>query len=129
MIRKFPTYEEASFFVEEKRSEGYYATILNEGTGFLWGPPTVGGFRVFVSDEPGEIPEEPIDDSDHWLTRFLRVGFVAVLIVGGVAAVIGALIAFVTTFQILLGLLVVLVIAVGGGYLVTRINFRDPPGE
>lgn len=125
MIRKFSTYEAASFYVEEKRAEGYHATILNEGTGFLWGPRTVGGFRVFVSDHPtdGSEPEVPADES--WPTRILRYGFVVVLVVGLVVALISALLAIGATLNLLFGLFVVFAIAVGGGYLITR--FRPPP--
>lgn len=130
MIRKFSTYEEASFFVEEKKAEGYHATILNEGTGFLWGPRTVGGFRVFVSDEPGTLPDEELQklgEDDSFLTRALRYAFVAVLLIGVITAIISAFVAFGTTLRLALALLGVLLVILVGGYMFSRFQFRQPP--
>jgi len=59
MIHRFATYEEAGIYAGAMRSDGYYAAILDENMGFIYGPIAVGGFRVIVSDEPVE-DEEPL---------------------------------------------------------------------
>jgi hypothetical protein len=127
MIQKFGTYEEASFFVEEKRQEGYHAEILNEGTGFLWGPRTVGGFRVQVSDEPGEFPDAREVDDDSWVTRILRVAFVVILISGAVVFVFNMLLSPLATIRIIAGLIIVFSIALIGGYVVSQNRPKPPP--
>lgn len=70
MIVRFDTFEEASFYVQEKRAEGRDARILNESVGFLWGPRTTGGFRVEVSDEPLDSTQQEEEGSP--VTRGLR---------------------------------------------------------
>lgn len=87
MIRKFQRYEEAAFFVGEKTAEGYHTYIMNEATGFLWGPRTVGGFRVYVSDEP--IPEgieaPPSTDFDDPVSTVIRTLVLSFILIGVVA--------------------------------------------
>lgn len=126
MIRKFGTYEEASFFVEEKRREGYHAEILNEGTAFLWGPRTVGGFRVQVSDEPGEFPDASEVDDDSWVTRLFRVGFVTILISGAAVLVFTMLLSPIATIRFLIGLALAFSIALVGGYVISRFRPKPP---
>jgi len=127
MIEKFASFEEASFFVEQKRQEGYHAEILNEGTGFLWGPRTVGGFRVAVSDHPIAPSElEKGDESDHWLTRVLRVGFVAVLLVGAVVGIMSALLSITASLRIIFGLALTFCVVLLGGYMISRYRTKPP---
>jgi hypothetical protein len=59
VIVRFQNYEAAGIFAGRKRAEGFYAAVLDEGTGFLWGPMATGGFRVVVSEErlADESPE------------------------------------------------------------------------
>lgn len=52
MFHTFATHEEAAIFASAMRSEGYFAEILDEGMGPIYGPLTIGGIRVLVSDEP-----------------------------------------------------------------------------
>ena len=59
MTHRFATYEEAGIYAGAMRSEGYYAAILDEHMGFIYGPLAIGGFRVIVSDDPVE-DEEPL---------------------------------------------------------------------
>jgi len=59
MIHCFATYEEAGIYAGAMRSDGYYAAILDENMGFIYGPIAIGGFRVIVSDEPVEDQEPP----------------------------------------------------------------------
>jgi hypothetical protein len=51
MFHTFATHEEAAIFASAMRSEGYFAEILDEGMGPIYGPLTIGGIRVLVSDE------------------------------------------------------------------------------
>jgi hypothetical protein len=52
MVHTFATREEAAIFASAMRSDGYLAEILDEGMGPIYGPLTIGGIRVLVSDEP-----------------------------------------------------------------------------
>jgi hypothetical protein len=54
MIHTFSTREEAAIFASAIRSDGYFAEILDEGMGSIYGPLAIGGIRVLVSDEPLE---------------------------------------------------------------------------
>ncbi len=126
MIQKFGSYEEASFFVEEKRAQGYHAEILNEGTGFLWGPRTVGGFRVQVSDQPGEFPSPSELDDSSWITRVCRIAFVVFLISGTVILGITLLLSPIATFRGLISIASALAIALIGGYVISRFRPREP---
>lgn len=125
MIKKFVRYEEAALFVEQKKAEGFHAYIMNEATGFLWGPRTVGGFRVFVSDEPfpeGDIPP-PLDEQDDTVSkviRFLVLSVVAVGTASGLYFVLREL----PTFLALLGTLAIVLIA---GYFIFNRDMSHPP--
>ncbi len=59
MIHTFGTREEAAIFAATMRSEGYFAEILDEGMGAIYGPLAIGGIRVLVSEQP--IATEPDD--------------------------------------------------------------------
>jgi len=63
MIEKFSTLREATFFVEQKRAEGFLAEIQNENVAQLWGPLAAGGYRVWVSDERID-PDDELDPED-----------------------------------------------------------------
>ena len=87
MIHTFSTREEAAIFASSMRSDGYFAEILDEGMGSIYGPLAIGGIRVLVSDEPLEDavdgaagPQEPAskaDDGEFLKTlRMLVVGLV-----------------------------------------------------
>jgi hypothetical protein len=87
MIHTFATREEAAIFASAMRSDGYFAGILDEGMGSIYGPLTIGGIRVLVSDEPHEDAEdqaggpqalsEKADDGEFLNTlRLLVVGLV-----------------------------------------------------
>jgi len=55
MIR-FNTYDEASLFVSQKRADGYFAEVIHQNAGHIWGPAAVNGVPVLVSDDV--LPEE-----------------------------------------------------------------------
>ncbi|MEX2579641.1 MAG: hypothetical protein WD342_11340 [Verrucomicrobiales bacterium] len=122
MIRKFDSYERAAMFVEEKRAEGFRAEIVNESVGFLWGSRTVGGFRVEVADEPGGL-EEPPPQPDGIFIRLARAIVLVVLAVGVVAAIVSAISALGATIDLAIGIAIVAVISLGGGYLIFRRGF------
>ncbi len=125
MIHKFQGYEEAALFVEEKQSEGYHACITNAAVGFLWGPRTTGGFRVYVSEEP--MPEGfeaiPPLETDDRVSQFIRF---AVLLVVGIGSIAGLffLLTALPTFLLLLGTLALVIF---GGYFIFNRDMRHPP--
>lgn len=134
MIEKFDSYEEAALFIEEKRAEGYLAEFRNEGVGFLWGPRTVGGFRVYVSDEL--VPEDLRDElerrttaEDTLPTRIIRGVVLFFLAIGLLAGIVSALDSLNRSLSLLIGIAIVLVISVVGGYFVFRKDFPQPPEE
>ncbi len=110
-------------FVEEKTAEGFHAYITNEATGFLWGPRTVGGFRVHVSDEP--IPEgagePPSPDLDGPVTIIIRTLVLSAVAIGALAGVFLIFAALPTIFTLLATLAVVIL----GGYFIFN---RDTTG-
>jgi len=59
MVHTFATREDAAIFASAMRSDGYFAGILDEDMGAIYGPLAIGGIRVVVSDEPigGEVDE------------------------------------------------------------------------
>ncbi|MDA7597782.1 hypothetical protein OAE61_00580 [Verrucomicrobiales bacterium] len=88
MIRQFSNFEAACFFANRKREEGYFAEILDEGSGFLYGPIMTGGFRVIVSElsaEDGENPPHQLENRttgfDIVLRNTILVGFSGALFV------------------------------------------------
>ena len=58
MIHTFSTREEAAIFASAMRSDGYFAEILDEEMGSIYGPLAIGGVRVLVSDETIEDTDE-----------------------------------------------------------------------
>jgi len=62
MVHTFATREEAAIFATAMRSDGYFAEILDDGMGSIYGPLAIGGIRVVVSDEP---MEESADEAGH----------------------------------------------------------------
>ncbi|MCU0776943.1 MAG: hypothetical protein MUF86_04670 [Akkermansiaceae bacterium] len=81
MFHTFATREEAAIFASAMRAEGYFAAILDEGMGSIYGPLTIGGIRVLVSDEPLPAavdqaggPQAPADKAeDGELLKTLRL--------------------------------------------------------
>lgn len=62
IIHKFFDQDQASLFLSRMRAEGHRAYLLDQGTGWLWGPIAVGGIRVAVyelSEEEQEIDVPP----------------------------------------------------------------------
>lgn len=55
MIR-FNTYDEASLFAAMKRADGYFAEVIHQNAGHIWGASAVNGFPVLVSEDV--IPED-----------------------------------------------------------------------
>ena len=122
MIEKFDSYERAALFVEKKRAEGYNAEIVNESVGFLWGSRTVGGFRVQVSDEPGDFPEqEEIQDALSTISiRYAVLGFLAIGVLVAAISVVNSLGA---SLEFAVGVCSVAAISIGFGYLIFRRGF------
>jgi hypothetical protein len=127
MIEKFDSYERAALFVAEKRAEGYSAEIVNESVGFLWGSRTVGGFRVQVSDEPGDFAErEEIQDAvSTVIIRYAVLGFLAIGVLVAAISVVNSLGA---TLELAVGICSVVAISIGFGYLIFRrgLSSRKP---
>ncbi len=135
MIEKFHTFEEAALFAEDRKSEGYNAVILNEGTGFLWGSPLASGFRVMVSDHP--IPDEAILESEElndggnesFSTRLIRSGVVAFLAIGALGAIVSALASPVITLKLISGIVFGFAFIVFGGYFIFRTKDAETPND
>jgi hypothetical protein len=66
MVHTFGTWEEAALYSSFMRSEGYFTAVFDECSASLYGPPAVGGIRVFVSDEP---LAEVADDMTYTITE------------------------------------------------------------
>lgn len=93
MIKYFASFESAAFYAEKKRAEGFFAEILDEGSGFLYGRIASGGFRVTISEfaaEEGEDPPITIPDKASSVDRIFRYAFV-VSLAAGVIAFLGTL--------------------------------------
>ena len=58
MVR-FSTYDEAHLFASMKRADGYFAEVIHQNAGHIWGAAVVGGFPVLVSAD--SIPEDTPD--------------------------------------------------------------------
>lgn len=90
VIHKFFNQDHASLFLSRMRSEGHRAYLLDQGTGWLWGPIAVGGIRVAVyelSEEEQEIdvPQAPKPMRNifpEWLSM-TALAFVATGVVAG----------------------------------------------
>ena len=121
-IEKFDSYEKAALFAEEKRAQGYSAEIINESVGFLWGSRTVGGFRVQVSDEPGDFPDRE-EVRDSVTTVILRYAVLALLAVGIIVAIISVVNSFGATLELAIGVTFVAFFSIGAGYLIFRRGF------
>lgn len=65
MVRMFGTWEEAALFASYMRSEGYFASLLDECVAPLYGPAAVGGIRVLLSDSPVTDDTENPDKELH----------------------------------------------------------------
>lgn len=61
-IHTFYNQDQASLFLSRMRADGHRAYLLDQGTGWLWGPIAVGGIRVAVyelTEEEQEIEVPP----------------------------------------------------------------------
>ena len=92
MVHTFATREEAAIFASAMRSDGYFADILDEGMGSIYGPLSIGGIRVIVSDERIESAANEAESNElspptakpeggEFLT-ILRMVVVAVIVLG-----------------------------------------------
>ena len=93
MIHRFATYEDASIYAGIMRSEGYFAAILDESMGSIWGPLATVGIRVIVSDEPVEEDEEdmPPVPSERPFDSLIRAARLTALAVAGIGILLLAL--------------------------------------
>ena len=121
-IEKFESYERAALFVEKKRAEGYEAEIVNENVGFLWGSRTVGGFRVQVSEECGEFPEQD-EPADSFFTVAMRYAVLIFLALGLLIAVISVINSLGASLKFAIGICFVAAVSIGSGYLMFRHGF------
>ncbi len=103
MVHTFATREEAAIFASAMRAEGYYAGILDEGMGAIYGPLAIGGIRVIVSDESAENEGDessavqtlpPTESNDGELLTTVRLLVVGVAACGLVILAIALLAAF-----------------------------------
>ncbi len=125
MIEKFDSYEQAALFAEKKRSEGYSAEIVNESVGFLWGSRTVGGFRVQVSDEPGDFPKRE-DVGEEFSSVIIRYAVLAFLAIGALIAAITMVNSLGATLELAVGICSVAAVSILFGYLIFRRGFPPP---
>lgn len=95
MVHTFATGEEAAIFASSRRSDGYFAEILDEGMGAIYGPLAIGGIRVVVSDEPleetgdGADAPPPGHAEDGEFLRLVRMLVVGLAAIGLVVIAIG----------------------------------------
>lgn len=90
VIHKFFNQDQASLFLSRMRSEGHRAYLLDQGTGWLWGPIAVGGIRVAVyelTEEEQEIDVPPAPKPmrnifPEWISM-AALAFVATGVVAG----------------------------------------------
>lgn len=96
MMIRFGTYEEAWIFAGIKQSEGYFAEVLHENVGHMWGPILAQGFPVVVSEEP--IPEGSQKKAAHRLPAFMTT-------LGGIAGLYGGVFgALFFVYQLVVGM-------------------------
>jgi len=97
MLHRFATYELAALFVAMKRDEGYYAEVLHEHVGALWGPLATGGVAAWVSEltveEDDEVPEA--EPRPSWLPMEMSLvlghtvlAILGLLLVAGILALL-----------------------------------------
>ena len=122
---KFATLAEATAFLQEKRAEGHFAEIMNEGTGHLWGSMTVGGFRVMFSEETyteEEIAEiEATRPQNNGINPLVRYAFLGLIVVGLLSAAFLAIFHYRSTAAVVAGVIVVGgIICIGGGIIALK---------
>jgi hypothetical protein len=91
VILRFHTYEEAAIYAGVMQSEGYFAEILDECSGFLYGSFAAGGFRVIATDEPVADMDDPpapgpLENAILNFFRLLVNAFVALGLTLGISA-------------------------------------------
>jgi hypothetical protein len=92
MIHRFATFETAALFATLKRDQGYFAEILHENVGFLWGPLAMSGFGVIVSDlaaDDGEVVPEPAPPEPSAFDELRGALMLATLAIPAVSLVFG----------------------------------------
>ncbi len=130
-VEKFNTLAQATTFLQEKRQEGYFAEVMNEGTGHLWGSMTVGGFRVMVSEE--KFTEEEmaaIEESKNQagLNPLVRFAFLGLISLGLISAAFLAIFYYRSTAAIVASIIVIGgIICIGGGII--ALKTKSNPGE
>ncbi|MEI6604061.1 MAG: hypothetical protein WCP35_02040 [Verrucomicrobiota bacterium] len=92
MIIRFNTYEEASIYAGVMQADGHFAEILDECSGFMYGPLAIGGFRVIATEEPVVVAEGPpaTGPLESALLNFLRL-LVSAFVAFGLTLGIGLL--------------------------------------
>lgn len=88
MIR-FWTYEEAHLFASRKRAEGYFAEVIHQNVGHIWGGSVIHDFPVLISEdvilEDAPEPDRGSGRPSEWalvLAIFGVMGF-TLFLVGG----------------------------------------------
>ncbi len=90
-IHKFYNQDEACLFLSRMRAEGHRAYLLDQGTGWLWGPIAVGGIRVAVYELTEEEQEIEVPPATKPL-RNIFPEWVGMLALAFVATAIAALV-------------------------------------
>lgn len=87
MLIRFYNFEEASLFVAMKRADGYFAEVVHQNAGHIYGHMAVGGFAVVVSEEAAGEGEEvpvaevrPLSDSAKVLAMLAILGALSALL-------------------------------------------------
>ena len=82
MLLRFYTYEEAGLFCAMKRAEGYFAEVIHDNSGHVYGHMAANGFAVILSEEaaPEGVTVPVPERKDALLTELGKVaGMFAIL--------------------------------------------------
>ncbi len=90
VMHKFFNQDQACLLLSRMRADGHRAYLLDQGTGWIWGPIAVGGIRVAVyelteEEQEIEVPPAPKPTRDifpEWIS-LAGLAFVATGLVGG----------------------------------------------
>ncbi|MBK1856037.1 hypothetical protein JO972_13785 [Verrucomicrobiaceae bacterium 5K15] len=139
MLLRFHTYEEACLFAAMKRAEGYFAEVIHENFGHVYGQLASNGVAVILSEEaaPEGVTVPVSERRDSLLGELGKVaGMFAILgMLGGLLWLASAVVMTAAEFSklpdrvLLMGLasLVVLFLLLWGSLMLTRIYHR--PGH
>ena len=96
MIR-FSTYDEANLFAAMKRADGYFAEVIHQNAGHIWGAAVVHGFPVLVSEEmiheDAKAPEKENKRLSEFAVMVAMFGLLGSILFIGMSLYIGFFVA------------------------------------